>query len=156
MSRKLWKNGAKLLLRKFIFLNLLIFFIVFIYCPICWCNFFVIEGLQRSSMHMVWDNNSSVFQSGQWSGDLLDNGREIVCSEVIWAWNSSNQRRLRSHLERTMIFERTLVWSEVTLVWDGPIRGNFELDLNLCSHFSEHCQLHFFSLRPDLVRSLKQ
>ena len=150
MSRKLWKNVAKLLLRKFIFLILLVFFIVFIYCHICWCNTFVIEDLQRSSLHMLWDNNSNAFYSGQLYGDCLDNGQEFVCSEVIWAWNSSNQRRLRSH------FERTLVWSEVTLVWDGLIRGNFERDLHLCSHSSEHRQLHFFSRRPDLVRSLKQ
>ena len=72
---------------------------------------------------VVWDNISSALYSGQWSGTRLDNGLDLVLSGVTSVWNSSDQRRLRAHFERTMIFERILVWSEVTSVWDGLIRG---------------------------------
>ena len=38
-----------------------------------------------------------------------------------------------------MFFERILVWSEVALVWDGLIRGDFKRDLNL-GHIQAHTQ----------------
>ena len=53
------------------------------YCHVCLCNTFVIEDMQRSSMHMVWDNILSALKSGhKWSGTRLDNGLKLV-------WNSS-------------------------------------------------------------------
>ena len=55
-----------------------------------------------------------------WAHFSLDNGLELVWTMV---WNLSDQRRLRAHFEGTMIFERILVWSEVTSVWDDLIRG---------------------------------
>ena len=57
--------------------------------------------------------------SGQWSDYGLTRGP--------FRLGRSDQRQFRAHLERTRCFERTLVWSEDTLVWEGLIRGNFRL-----------------------------
>ena len=57
--------------------------------------------------------------SGQWSDFGLIRGP--------FRLERSDQRPFRAHLERTRCFERTLIWSEDTLVWDGLIRGYFRL-----------------------------
>ena len=44
-------------------------------------------------------------------------------SEAISSALQSDQRRIRAHFERTTIFERTLVLSEITSGWGGLIRG---------------------------------
>ena len=88
-----------------------------------------------------------------WSGTIfrahfsLDNGLELVWTMV---WNLSDQGSLRSGIRLSSgVFERTssaqssdqtslrsgTVWSEVPLVRDGLIRGDFERDLNLGTPF---------------------
>ena len=57
--------------------------------------------------------------SGQWSDYGLIRGP--------FRLGRSDQRQFRAHLQRTRCFERTLVWSEDALVWEGLIRGNFRL-----------------------------
>ena len=86
---------------------------------------------------MVWNS------SGQWSGTCLIG--------VTSVWNSPDQRRLRAHFERTMIFERILVWSEVTSVWDGLIRGPTCLGRSDQRRFRARPQPGYFRFRCHAV-----
>ena len=89
--------------------------------------------------------HNSLIRSNFWAHNRLirsDFERTIVWT-MVWVWTGpwsdyglirgpfrlgrSDQRQFRAHLERTRCFERTLVWSEDTLVWEGLIRGNFRL-----------------------------
>ena len=103
----------------------------------------------------VWDRRPAPWNLGPGSGRIfrahfsLYNGLELVGTMV---WNLSDQGSLRSGtrlirggFKRTSSALRSssahssdqrslrpgTVWSEVTLVWDGLIRDNFERDLNL-------------------------
>ena len=77
----------------------------------------------------------STQSSGRWSGFGPGQGRTIVRTQLSdfplirrhFTMERSDQRQFRAHLERTQCFERTLVWSEDTLIWDGLIRGCFRL-----------------------------
>ena len=101
-----------------------------------WIYYNKIRVVRRFRAH------NSLIRRNFWAHNRLDNGLGLNWAMVAQSsgqWSDSglirgpfrlgrsDQRQFRAHLERTRCFERTLIWSEDTLVCEGLIRRNFRL-----------------------------